>query len=73
MKKLKPSDLFEGPNSSLRRTFDEATKESRVLCFSCGKPIKGEDLGGVTSIGGKEAWFHKWLPCSIDVKLQRDS
>lgn len=107
----KISEMFEGPNSSLRKTFDEATKkksvnpdfpwwhpdkgtnlehhirvapkkaynnneatkESRVLCFSCGKPIKAEDLGGVTSIGRKEAWFHKWLQCSIDVKLQRDS
>ena len=27
---MKPSDTFEGPNSSLAKTFREATKESKV-------------------------------------------
>ena len=32
-RKPKPSEIFEGPNSSLRRTFEEATKGCCKDCF----------------------------------------
>lgn len=34
-------------------------KEVKVLCYSCGNPIHVDELGGVTKIKGKEAWYHK--------------
>ncbi len=44
------------------------TKLTKVLCYSCGKPIKSEDLGAVVSVGGKMKWFHEWLPCLNKIK-----
>ena len=32
-KKIKPSELFEGENSSLRKTFDEATKKQNWAMY----------------------------------------
>lgn len=40
--------------------------DKKILCYFCHKPIKTKDLGGIVSIGGKDAWFHKWLPCLIE-------
>lgn len=34
-------------------------KEVKVLCYECSKPIHVDDLGGISKINGKEAWFHK--------------
>ena len=40
----KPSEIFEGPNSSLRKTFDEATEECEY-CGGTGEVATDEDDG----------------------------
>jgi hypothetical protein len=48
----KISDLFEGPNSSLAKTYRKAVKEDyyQDMCWDCGmkKYKKVHDLNGIT-------------------------
>lgn len=34
-----------------------------VLCAGCGEPIHIDDLGGVSSLDGEQAWFHNNVVC----------
>lgn len=36
----KPSQIFEGKNSSLRKTYEEAVKPKPCIVKDCGKPSK---------------------------------
>lgn len=62
MKTKKPSEVFEGENSSLRKTFDEATKKSnKECCEKCENKGHGSDPYEL----GIYAWYcnNKSCPC----------
>lgn len=42
-------------------------KTRRVLCAACKNPIHINDLGGCRMGDDGEEWFHRWLPCLLEI------
>ena len=47
-------------------------KEKKVICYSCGQPIRFDELGAIMIVDKKEAWFHNSIECMLKIVKNKE-